>query len=330
MWPARPSLISCLVDHPMKSSYPIVAVTPSNLAQSPALRTELSQAFAKTLFNEKNRYLTEPELIEFLREADGAVIGRDIINDNVLSKLPNLKIVSKYGVGLDNCDRDALNQHQVEFRWTAGVNKSSVAEMTVCFMLGLFHNVFSSGFDLKAGKWKKIGGAHLTGKTVGIIGAGHIGKEVVRMLKPFHCDIIVNDILDMREFCQANGVAQVGFEELIEQSDIVSLHTPLTEKTRHFIDRKVFEKMKPSAFLINTSRGEVVRQDDLKHALMNKRIAGTALDVFADEPPNDYEFLSLPNLMVTPHIGGSALEAVEAMGRSALRHLVEYFDQNKS
>lgn len=312
----------------MKNLYPIVAVTPANLARSAPLRAELSQAFPKIIFNEKNRYLNETELIDFLLEADGAVIGRDIINDHVLNALPNLKIVSKYGVGLDNCDQEALKQHQVEFRWTEGVNKSSVAEMTVCFMLGLFHNIFSRGYDLKAGKWRKHGGAQLTGKIVGIIGAGNIGKEVIRMLKPFHCDVLVNDILDMRDFCQTNGAVRVGFHELIERSDIISLHTPLTEQTKHFINLQVFEKMKPSSFLINTSRGEVVKQVDLKHALRNNRIAGAALDVFEEEPPGDFEFLSLPNLMATPHIGGSALEAVEAMGRSALRHLVEFFDQN--
>lgn len=302
-----------------------IAVTPPAFCKSGLNRDELTRSFPNTTFNEKDRYLSEPELIDFLQDAQGVIIGRDPVTENVLKSLPNLKIIAKYGVGLDNVDQDALKRHQIKFGWTAGVNSLSVAEMALGFMIGLCHNTFSRGFALKQNHWKKDGGFQLTGKTVGIIGCGHVGSEVIRLLAPFKCHILVRDIVDKIQFCQDHGATVASFDEVIEQSDILTLHVPLTDATRSLIDETVLRRMKPLAFLINTSRGEVVDQPALKMSLMKGVIAGAALDVFANEPPTDTEFLSLPNLMVTPHLGGNTLEAVEAMGRSAIKHLKEFF-----
>jgi D-3-phosphoglycerate dehydrogenase len=200
-----------------------------------------------------------------------------------------------------------------------------VAELTLGFMIGLCHNAFSGGFALKRNQWLKDGGFQLSGKTVGIIGCGHVGSEVVRLLVPFKCRILVRDIVDKEQFCQKHGATVADFDEVIEQSELLTLHVPLTDATCNLIDEPVLRRMKPTAFLINTSRGEVVDQPALKMSLMEGRTAGAALDVFAPEPPTDAEFLSLPNLMVTPHLGGNTLEAVESMGRSAIEHLKEFF-----
>lgn len=264
-------------------------------------------------------------MAEFINEAEAAVVGRDPVSENVLKALPNLKILSKYGVGLENIDQEALKKRGVKLGFTPGVNRTSVAELTLCFMLGLFHNVFKSSFALKNKKWEKDGGCQLNGKTAGIIGCGNIGKEVVRLLQPFGCKILVRDILDMSEFCSKHGAEEAGFEELISQSDIVSLHVPLTPDTRDLIDMKVLQCMKPGSFLVNTSRGEIVRERDLKEALTDGAIAGAALDVFTQEPPEDPELLDCPNLMATPHIGGNAVEAVEGMFKEAVRHIAEFF-----
>ncbi len=302
-----------------------IAVTPPAFCKSDLLRDELTRSLPNAVFNEKDRYLTEPELIDFLQDAEGAIIGRDPINDGVLKSLPKLKIIAKYGVGLDNIDQQALNRHEVKFGWTAGVNSLSVAELTLGFMIGLCHNTFSRGFALKGNQWQKDGGFQLTGKTVGIIGCGHVGSEVIRLLAPFKCRILVRDIVDKSQFCQKHGATEASLNEVIEQSDILTLHVPLTSATVHLMNESVFRRMKPTAFLINTSRGEVVDQSALKMSLMKGVIAGAALDVFAPEPPTDVEFLALPNLMVTPHLGGNSLEAVASMGRSAIEHLKEFF-----
>ncbi len=311
----------------MTEKSPRIAVTPPPICNSSRLRDELSGLFPQPQFNESGRYLDEDELIRFAREADALLVGRDGITDKVLAALPQLKIIAKYGVGLDTIDRDALKRHSVELGWSPGVNRRSVAELTLSFMLGLCHNAFKSGWALKQGQWAKDGGRLLRGKTVGIVGCGNIGREVVRLLQPFECTIWIRDILKMPEFCRETGALEKSFDEVLAGADIISLHVPLTEDTRRMIDQAALRRMQPGTFLINTSRGEVVDQAALKEALLNATIAGAALDVFAQEPPEDMEFLNCSNLMVTPHIGGNAVEAVEAMARAAFQHLQEFFNK---
>ncbi|MEE8260421.1 MAG: phosphoglycerate dehydrogenase [Nitrospinaceae bacterium] len=311
----------------MTRATPRVAVTPPPICNSSTLRDELSALFPQPLFNDTDRYLTEDELIQFAGQADALLVGRDGITDKVLSALPQLKIIAKYGVGLDTIDQDALNRHSVELGWTAGVNRRSVAELTLSFMLGLCHNVFKGGSALKQGQWVKDGGHMLKGKTVGVIGCGHIGKEVIQLLQPFGCVIWIRDILDRSEFCKETGAFEKSLEEVLAGADIISLHVPLTEETRYMINAASLAKMRPTAFMINTSRGDVVDQAALKEALLKETIAGAALDVFDREPPEDAELLACPQLMVTPHIGGNAIEAVEAMARAAFQHLKEYFSK---
>jgi phosphoglycerate dehydrogenase-like enzyme len=304
-----------------------VAVTPPPICNSSTLRNELSDLFPQPLFNDTGRYLTEDELIRFAAQADALLVGRDQITDKVLSALPQLKIIAKYGVGLDNIDQEALKRHSVKLGWTAGVNRRSVAELTLSFMLGLCHNVFKGSWALKQGQWVKDGGHMLKDKTVGIVGCGNIGKEVVRLLKPFECRVWIRDILEMSDFCNETGAFEKSLDEVLSGADIISMHVPLTEETRHMINATTFRQMQPTAFLINTSRGDVVDQTALKEALIRETIAGAALDVFSQEPPEDMELLAHPHLMVTPHIGGNAVEAVEAMARAAFQHLKDNFSK---
>lgn len=310
---------------PLISSTPKIVVASISFSKSVVLRKELKRVFPNSFFNENGYRFSEMELIEFFKNADAAIVGVESINDHILSQTPKLKIISKYGVGLDNINQDSMRNRNISLGWTGGINRRSVAELTLCFMLGLCRNVFCSGFKLKQSEWEKDGGHQLSGKTVGIIGCGHIGSDIVKLLSPFQCKVLVNDIDDKSEFCQNHLISQVSAEEVIEKSDIVSLHVPLTKITHKMVDKNFLEKMKTTAFLINTSRGEVVDQEALKKALNQKNLAGAALDVFYNEPPSDLNFLALPNLMVTPHIGGNAVEAVEAMGRSAIDHLVSFF-----
>lgn len=307
-----------------------VAVSSISFSQSPALREKLLSIFPNCIFNKHERRLSGQQLAEFLNNADAAIIGMETIDDFLLEHTPNLKIISKYGVGLDSIDQESLKRRNIFLGWTGGINRRSVAELTLCFMLGLCRNIFTSGFKLKQAEWEKDGGNQLSGKTVGIIGCGEIGSDVVRLLSPFSCNLIVQDIVNKSVFCREQGALEVEIEEVIENSDIVSLHVPLTKLTHQMVNKKFLQKMKSTAFLINTCRGEVVNQEALKNALSKKVIAGAALDVFIDEPPTDIDFLSLPNLMVTPHIGGNAREAVEAMGYSAIDHLVSFFKNQKS
>jgi D-3-phosphoglycerate dehydrogenase len=174
-----------------------------------------------------------------------------------------------------------------------------------------------------SGTWRQHVGNQLSGRTVGIVGCGHVGKELVPLLRAFSCPVLVNDILEFPEFYATHAIDAVDLETLLRRSDVVTLHVPLDASTRGLLDASRLALLKPTAVLINAARGGLVDELALKHMLRERRLAGAAFDVFAQEPPTDLELLALPNFLVTPHIGGSAQEAILAMGRAAIRGLDE-------
>jgi D-3-phosphoglycerate dehydrogenase len=302
-----------------------IVVTSPSFCKNKYLLAETDRFFKNVKYNYDGVLFTKEELIDFIGDAESMIVGLDKIDSEVLDACPNLKFISKYGVGLDNVDLSECKKRNIQIGWTGGVNKLSVAEMTLGFMLSLARNLYMTSNLLKAGKWHKDGGYQLSGKTIGIIGVGNIGKEVARLLKPFNCRILVNDIIDQSRYYEKNRLIETPRAEIFEQADIVTLHTTLDKDTYNMINLDILKTMKKSSFIINTSRSGVVNEQDLKLALKEKIICGAAIDVYLTEPPTDYELLSLPNLICTPHICGNAKEAVEAMGLSAIKHLVEYF-----
>lgn len=307
-----------------------IVVTANTFSKNEVLVNHLIQTFddCEIVFNTSGRY-TKEELISNLQDADGAIVGLDKIDESILSECKHLKVISKYGVGLDNINLEDCKKYNVKVGWTGGVNKLSVAEMTLGYMLMLCRNLFTTSNELKNGIWNKSGGFQLSGKKIGIIGVGHIGKEVIRLLKPFNCEILVNDIINQDEFYKENNLIEVSKEEIFKTCDIVTIHTPFNDTTNNLIDKKIFEMMKTSSFIINSARGGIINENDLKYALQNKLIAGASIDAYVEEPPTDKGLLVLPNLICTPHIGGNANEAVEAMGMSAIEHLKEYFKDKR-
>jgi D-3-phosphoglycerate dehydrogenase len=195
-------------------------------------------------------------------------------------------------------------------------------------MLSLFRNIYITSNLLKSSVWKKSGGTQLSEKTVGIIGVGNIGKDLIELLRPFGCKILVNDIIDQEEYYKIAGVINASKEEIYVNTDVITVHTPLDEITKNMIDRAAFSLMKPSAFVINSARSGIINEEDLKWALQNGIIAGAALDVYTTEPPQDSELIALQNLITTPHIGGNASEAVEAMGVAAIENILEWIKRN--
>ncbi len=298
-----------------------IAVTSPSFSKHPELIKAMNDTFTDFKLNTKGVRFNEEQLIEYLRSFDAAIVGLDKINDAVLKALPSLKIIAKYGVGLDNIDIEACKNHNVKIGWTGGVNRLSVAEMVLGNTLSLLRNLYQSSNLLSAGEWKKDGGVQLSRKTVGIIGVGFIGKELIRLLKPFNCTILVNDIKEQAEYYKEVGAIEVTKNEIFEKSDVISIHTPLTDATKYLVNTATLSLMKETAIVINSARGGIVNEKDLFYALKNKNIAGAALDVYEIEPPTDTELLALPNLICTPHIGGNAKEAVKLMGMSAINHL---------
>lgn len=301
-----------------------VAVTSPSFSKHPDLIAKMAIEFPDAKLNAEGLLFSKNELITYLNGYDAAIVGLDEIDEEVLNQLPNLKIIAKYGVGLNNIDLEACKRHDVKIGWTGGVNKTSVAEMVVGNALSLLRNIYQTSNLLTNGVWQKNGGEQLTGKTVGIIGMGFIGKELVKMLKPFNCKILVNDVINQSDYYAENNLIESAKEEIFKNCDVITVHTPLTKETKHLINKEAFDLMKPNAIVINTARGGIVEENDLITALNNGVIKAAAIDVYEEEPPSNLNLLSLPNLICTPHIGGNAKEAVLAMGMSAISHLIDF------
>jgi len=306
-----------------------IKVTNAAFSKNKNLVSILKNEFPDTEINELGIRLESEALIKFISDADAIIVGLEIINSKILDRVPNLKFISKFGVGLDNIDIDECNNRNIRIGWIGGVNKRSVAEMTLGFMISLIRNLHLTSFQLKSENiWNKNGGMQLSEKTIGIIGIGNIGKEVIKLLKPFNCKILVNDISEINDFVREHNLNHVTKEELYKESDIITLHLPLNDTSINLINKNVFSQMKKHSYIINTSRGGIINESDLKFALKNNIIAGAAIDVYVNEPPLDLELISFHNLICTPHIGGNAIEAVMSMGISAINHLKDYRDKN--
>lgn len=295
-----------------------VAVCSRSFSQNPILRAELLERYQQVTFNDAGLQLKGDSLVEFLRGHDKAIIALETIDEYTLVQLPELQVVSKYGVGLDMIDISALRAYGKRLGWVGGVNRRSVSELVISFAIAMLRHVPAAHREVLSGTWRQHVGSYLTGKTVGIIGCGHIGKDLVSLLRVFNCPIIANDVQNYQTFYINHNIEAVSLEALLARADIVTLHVPLDESTRGMLDAQRLSLLKPSAVLINTARGGLVDELALKQMLLDKRLAAAAFDVFAVEPPQDQELMSLPNFLVTPHIGGSAREAILAMGRAAI------------
>lgn len=304
----------------MKNHVP-VAVTSRSFSRHPVLRQELLSRYVNVTFNDEGKSLSGDELISFLRGHPKAITALEVLDENIFKALPELRVISKYGVGLDMIDLESMEQHGVLLGWKGGVNKRSVSELVISSTIALLHQVPLASSEVREGKWRQVKGRQLTGRTVGIVGCGHIGKDTAILLKGFDCRVLAHDILDFPDFYTEYQVTPVSLEELLRTSDIVTLHLPLDDSTRNIINAERLELMRPDAYLLNLARGNLVDEKKLKAMLKNGRLAGAALDVFAQEPPEDQELLNLPNVIPTPHIGGSTEEAVLAMGRAAITGL---------
>jgi phosphoglycerate dehydrogenase-like enzyme len=301
-----------------------VAVCSRSFSKNPALRAELLARYQKVTFNDAGRQLSGDALVEFLSGHDKAIVALEIIDESILARLPKLKVISKYGVGLDAVDVAAIRAHGKLLGWTGGVNRRSVSELVISFAIAMLRHVPAAHREVLEGTWRQHVGGNLTGRTVGIIGCGHIGKDLVHMLKPFACPILVHDIRQYSDFYAEHGIQSVSLEDLLARSDVVTLHVPLDDSTRNMLDSNRLALLKPAAVLINAARGGLVDEEALKRMLMDGRLLGAAFDVFAAEPPQDKELISLRNFLVTPHIGGSAHEAILAMGRAAIDGLDQF------
>jgi phosphoglycerate dehydrogenase-like enzyme len=298
-----------------------VAVASHSFAKNPILRQELLARYPGSKFNETGRPLGGEAFIAFAAGHEKAITGLERLDDGVFRALPRLRLVSKYGVGLDMIDLDAARRHSVAIRWTPGVNRQAVAELTIAFMIALCRGIVPLAKDVSDSQWRHPAGRQLSSAVVGVLGCGHIGQQVARLCRAFGATVLAHDIRMYSEFYREYDVEAVTFGRILERSDIVTVHVPLDASTRGMIGAKELRLMKPGAFLINTARGGIIDEEAVAAALAEKRLGGAAFDVFAVEPPINRTLLRAPNFIGTPHIGGATYEAVLAMGRAAIAGL---------
>lgn len=275
-----------------------------------------------TTVNDKGRKLTEDEILEALQYCEGVIAGTETYSEKVLKRLPSLKVISRLGVGLDNIDLDCSKKMDIKVFKTHTTPAQAVAELTLGMILDLFRKISFHSSEMKGGSWRKHMGFLLSGKTLGIIGLGTIGKKVVELTRGFGLKCLAYDIRHDMEYAGKHNIEYCTLDRLIERSDIVSVHLDLSGDSRGLIDFNALQKMKSSAILINTSRGEVIDEAGLVKALDDSLIAGAGLDVFQEEPYNG-PLVNYNNVITTPHIGSYAREIRMQMELEAAENLVE-------
>ncbi|MBE1444203.1 phosphoglycerate dehydrogenase [Paenibacillus sp. OAS669] len=266
--------------------------------------------------------ITEEAFIDAIQDVDAAIVAFNQITEKVLARAPRLKLVCKHGVGVDNIDLEAAKKHQVWVTNVPSANKHAVADFAFALMLSLARQIPLANELTKKGEWPRIFGSDVYNKTVGIIGLGSIGKEVARRAGGFDMNVLAYDPYPDHAFAEQHGVSFVKLDELLSRSDFVTLHIALTEETKHFIGADQLKRMKESAYLINAARGGIVHEEALYEALTAGTIAGAALDVFELEPLKEHPLFALPNFIALPHIAGYTSGAVNALGMTCVRNIV--------
>jgi D-3-phosphoglycerate dehydrogenase len=296
----------------------LIGVASRSFSRHPVLRAELQRRYPAVRFNDAGVSLQRDDLVQFLSGCGKAIIAMERVDARLLDELPDLRVISKYGVGLDGLDLDAIEARGVALGWTGGVNRRSVAELVVAYAIALLHGVPAASDEVRRGGWKQFLGRQLSGRTVGVIGCGHVGKEVCSLMRAFQCRLLAHDIVEYGDFYREHAVEAVALDDLLARADVVTLHVPLDRSTRQMLSRERLAGLRTGAVVINCARGGLVDEQAVADLIRERRIAGAAFDVLATEPPVSCELATLPNVIVSPHIGGSTEEAVLAMGRAAI------------
>ena len=253
------------------------------------------------------------ELRDAIAGADAVLVrSATKITRDSLSRADRLKVIGRAGVGVDTIDVDAATERRIPVLTAPAGNTVSAAELTMALLLALARRVPAADRSMRAGEWdrKSFNGVELYGKTLGLVGAGRIGGEVAIRARAFGMRVMVFDPFLNPDRATALGVETAELDEILERADVLSVHVPLTDETHGLIGEAQLAKLKPTAFVLNVARGGVVDEDALLKALQSKRLAGAALDVYSSEPlPADHPFRTLPNVVLTPHLGASTAEA---------------------
>lgn len=274
-----------------------------------------------------NTGLTPDELKGIIGQYDGLVIrSATKVTADIIEAAANLKVIGRAGIGLDNVDIPAASKRGIVVMNTPEGNTITTAEHTIAMIMALSRNIPRATASLKQGRWekKKLQGRELYNKTLGLIGAGHIGRIVADRAKGLKMKVIVYDPYIKPEAIEKLDLEPVSFDELLGRADYITVHTPKTEETTNLIDGKAIARMKKGAYVINCARGGIVNEDAVYEALVSGHLGGAAFDVFTTEPPGEMKLMELDNFICTPHLGASTREAQDNVARDVAEQIVAY------
>lgn len=311
-----------------------VAITSRSFSANKYLVEELRARYANITLNNSGKTLVGSELLEFLDGQNKVIVGLENFDKNLIDQLPELKVISKFGVGLNNIDLESMKEHSIFLGFQPGTNKQSVAELALMHIFIALRKAPSSKEDICNNIWSQNKGHELFGKTIGIIGFGNIGQRLAELLEPFKCKIVFYDGIEFskeelvdkfpsRSEDFINNLQQSSLNEVLKEADIVSIHIPLLEETQNLISVDELACLKKDVRIINTSRGGIVDEKALEDFLNQNKNAFAAFDVFETEPAFNHPLLKLNNFYATSHLGSMTIEGVISMGIAAINGLDE-------
>jgi D-3-phosphoglycerate dehydrogenase len=281
------------------------------------------------VLNPLGRKLSEEEILNLIdNNVVGIIAGTENITKKVITQASSLKVISRYGVGMENIDLEAANQKGVLVYNTPDTPATAVSELTLSLILNLLRKISKLDRNIKNNDWKAEMGNLLAGKTVGILGLGRIGKKLVRLLEPFNTNIFVYEAKPDNEFIKKHNITISTLDEILTKCDIITIHLPLTPETKHIIGEKELSRMKENAILINTARGELLDENALYNVLKDNIIRGAAIDAFKEEPYQG-RLIELDNVILTPHIGTATIETRKDMEIEASSKLIDGLKEKK-
>ena len=274
----------------------------------------------------------QQNVIDLLREADAGIIDTEPYGENVFKEInKHTRLLVRFGVGYDQVDLEAASRYGIAVARTTGANTLGVAEMALSLILAARRKLKVNQKCVDTGNWARNVAHETIQSTVGILGFGSIGSTLADLLKGFDCRIVAYDPFPKEELMRQKGAALVGLEELFEISDVISLHLPYNTETHHLVNRQMLSRMKPSAVIVNTARGNIIDEQALYEVLSAGKIAGAALDVFAREPlPLDSPFLKLDNIILTPHVSSQTVESLWRIYAMAIDITADFFNGKDS
>ena len=310
---------------------PRILLTTTSFQDTPGSHHAMLDAAGFEIIRERGP-LSEETMLRLVGDLDGLLCGDDAITARVIEKaLPRLKVISKYGIGLDKIDVKHATKLNLPVLFTPGVNHTTVAEHTFALLLALQRRVVELSNYVHAGSWKRVTGHELMGSTLGIVGLGRIGKEVAIRAKAFGMNLVGFGNFWEEDFAASVGMKRcASIDELIAQANIITLHTKLTDETRGMFNAQRLSKLRPETVIVNCARGEILDTAALVEALASGEIAGYAADVMDQEPPPaDHPLLKAKNCIITPHVGSRTHENVQRQATMAVENIVRFFRGEK-